>query len=316
MHRSKYALLAGIASLLVVILAATFILNSPIEKTPIPTIAEVVSNPLAATGETATPGPVVAGASLATSGLLPTTTPLISIPTVTAPSVIEPLAVALPQQPVANQVVIHFAPDTSPQERAAYIHSFGGTIQQEIDALQTVVVHLPAEAKIPTSPLVVASEPNYYVAALSDIPTSDVYYPDQWALPVIGAPEAWARVPADAPAVIVAVIDSGVCLDHPDLQGKIRAGYDFVQDDNIPQDDFGHGCGVAGIIAANIDNGLGMAGVAPNAQIMPLRVLDGNGIGTYADVAAAIVRAVDDGARIINLSLGGGQYLSHPAKRD
>jgi subtilisin family serine protease len=312
MHRSKYAILAGLASVLVVILAATFsILNSSIEKAPVlPTqmllpTAEVDSNQLAANGVTATPRQVVQDESLATTLPLPTTTPPLSIPTARPPSMTEPLPMSMPQEPVANQVVIHFVPDTSPQQRAAYIHSFGGTIQQEIDALQTVVVHIPAEANIPTSLLVVDSEPDYYVTALIDVPTSDIYYPDQWALTVIGAPEAWSSVPDDAPDVIVAVIDSGVCLDHPDLQGEILAGYDFVQDDSIPQDDFGHGCGVAGIIAANIDNGLGIAGVAPNAQIMPLRVLDGNGLGTYSDVAAAIVRAVDDGAGIINLSLGG-----------
>jgi thermitase len=105
--------------------------------------------------------------------------------------------------------------------------------------------------------------------------------------------------------VTVAVIDSGICLDHPDLAGRIVSGWDFVQDDNQPQDEFGHGCGVAGIIAANVNNGIGVAGVAPNARLMPLRVLDGLGMGSSSDVAAAIVYAADSGAQIINLSLGG-----------
>ncbi len=146
---------------------------------------------------------------------------------------------------------------------------------------------------------------DYYVSALIDVPTNDVYYDRQWALPVIGAPDAWLTLPSDAPSVTVAVIDSGICADHPDLAGRVVGGWDFVEGDNAPQDALGHGCGVAGIIAADVDNGIGIAGVAPNAQIMPLRVLDASGVGTYSNVAAAIVHAADNGAQIINLSLGG-----------
>ncbi|MEO0598648.1 MAG: S8 family serine peptidase [Chloroflexota bacterium] len=103
----------------------------------------------------------------------------------------------------------------------------------------------------------------------------------------------------------VAVIDSGICANHPDLQGRITAGYDFVDDDNDPNDTFGHGCGVAGVIAANTNNGIGIAGIAPNVQIMPLRVLDNLGLGSYSNIANAIIYAVDNGADIINLSLAG-----------
>src|SRR5690606_32173213 len=126
-----------------------------------------------------------------------------------------------------------------------------------------------------------------------------------WGLNVIGAPDAWLSLPQDAPQVRVAVIDSGICANHPDLAGRVLAGHDFVDEDAVPEDTFGHGCAVSGVIAANIDNGEGVAGVAPNAQIMPLRVLDGQGVGTYSDVAAAIVYAADGGADVINLSLGG-----------
>ena len=220
----------------------------------------------------------------------------------------EPITVALPQEPVADTMVVRFAPNTSEIEKQQYIEAVGGTITQQIDALDTVVVRVSgvtATNPLPESSIVAESEPDYFVSALIDVPTSDPHYLDQWALPVIGAPEAWAELPADAPMVTVAVIDSGICADHPDLQGRILPGYDFVEDDDTPQDAFGHGCGVAGIIAANADNGIGIAGVAPNAQILPLRVLDANGIGTYSDVAAAIVQATDEGAQIINLSLGG-----------
>lgn len=242
----------------------------------------------------------------------PNVTPLIpSVITNNSQQNPDPINQTIPTETVAGQVVIHFASNTSPQERAEYIASIGGTIQQTVDALNTVVVTVSEPiSELPQSNLVVESEPDYYATALVDIssPPSDPYYAEQWALPVIGAPDAWAELPDDAPLVTVAVIDSGVCLDHPDLAGRILAGYDFVDDDAIAQDELGHGCGVAGIIAANIDNGIGIAGVAPNAMVMPVRVLDANGIGTYSDVAAGIVYAVDNGAEIINLSLGGANH--------
>jgi thermitase len=214
-------------------------------------------------------------------------------------------------EPVPGQVVIRFAPGTSPQQRAAYITSIGGEATRKIDALNTVVVNVPqaiASQPLPDSPVIEASEPDYFVTALDDppaIPYNDPLYPDQWALPVIGAPDAWEALPPDAPTITVAVIDSGICAEHPDLTGRIGDGWDFLENDPVPQDDFGHGCAVAGVIAANPNNGVGIIGVAPNAQIMPLRVLNAQGVGTYSDVAAAIVYAADNGAEIVNLSLGG-----------
>ena len=213
-----------------------------------------------------------------------------------------------PENPVSNQIILQFAPETNEAEREAYIRSIGGTIQQTIPGLNTAVVQLPQTIQPQTafnSPIITAAEPDYYVTALFDVPPGDPNYPQQWALPVIGAPNIWSALPDPAPAIIVAVIDSGICAEHPDLQGRILPGYDFVEEDTTPQDALGHGCGVAGVIAANIDNDMGISGVAPNAQIFPLRVLDGQGIGTYSEVAAAIVKAADEGAQIINLSVGG-----------
>lgn len=221
---------------------------------------------------------------------------------------VEPIAIVPPQVAVPNEVVLHFDPNSTAQQREEYVRSFGGTISQTIESLNTIIVDVPNAVTmntLPPSSIVMVSEPNYYASALIDVPTSDPYYDEQWALPVIGAPDAWQQLPDDAPMVTIAVIDSGVCLNHPDLAGHILSGYDFVENDTTPEDALGHGCGVAGIIAANIDNDIGIAGVAPNAMIIPLRVLDARGVGTYADVAAAMIYAVDNGAQIINLSLGG-----------
>lgn len=213
----------------------------------------------------------------------------------------------IPLQPVPNQVVITFKPGIPAADRQAYLEALGGTVVQQIEGLNSIVVNISSARtafSLPTSPVLVASEPDYYAVALGG-ETNDPLYPQQWSLPVIGASEGWLTLPSDAVTIAVAVIDSGICADHPDLQGRILPGYDFVEGDENPQDDYGHGCGVAGVIAANVNNAEGIAGIAPNARIIPVRVLNGQGIGTYSNVAAGIVYAVDHGAKIINLSLGG-----------
>jgi serine protease len=122
----------------------------------------------------------------------------------------------------------------------------------------------------------------------------------------INAPAAWTR--AKGAGVTIAVVDTGVDLNHPDLQGKLVSGADLVAGQQDcppgPQDENGHGTHVAGIAAAVTNNGIGVAGTAPDAKIMPVRVLDADGSGTTEDVAKGIVYAADHGAQVINLSLG------------
>lgn len=124
----------------------------------------------------------------------------------------------------------------------------------------------------------------------------------QWNMDMIESDAAHAT--ATGAGAIVAVIDSGVMADHPDLGGRLLPGRDFVQKDSTPQDGNGHGTHVAGVVVANKENGAGIAGVAPGATVLPLRALDDEGGGLTADVAAAIDYAVAQGAHVINLSLG------------
>jgi hypothetical protein len=105
--------------------------------------------------------------------------------------------------------------------------------------------------------------------------------------------------------VRVAVLDTGIDATHPDLQGQVLAGYDFVNDDADPLDDHGHGTRMAGIIAALPNNGDGIAGIAPDAQLLAVKVLDAQGYGAYSAIAAGIIYATDNGARVLNLSLSG-----------
>lgn len=142
-------------------------------------------------------------------------------------------------------------------------------------------------------------------AGASDDPdfSSFQYGPQQ-----IYAPEAWTVSRGDD--VTIAIVDSGVQLDHPDLRDKIVPGYDFAEDDDDPSDEIGHGTHVAGIAAAVTDNGVGIAGVAPASKIMPIRVplFGSEGTATVADsllsLEEAVRFAVSNGAKVINLSLG------------
>ncbi len=202
--------------------------------------------------------------------------------------------------------VIHYDPNTPLSEKWEYVQRIGGTIVERIDELEIWVVDVPESfgMNFTFDSDVELVEQDFVVSVQFDNPPNDPDYDRQWALPHIQAETAWDQM-GELGDITVAVIDTGVCMSHEDLVGRVLDnGYDFVEDDDDPEDVFGHGCSVAGIIAANIDNGIGIAGFAPNSSILPVRVLGPSGSGSMADVAAGIVYAADEGADIINLSLG------------
>lgn len=144
-------------------------------------------------------------------------------------------------------------------------------------------------------------EPNYiYTSTL--IP-NDPRQGDQYAWALIGGYETWDLTLGDA-STIIAVVDTGVDLDHPDLVSKLVSGFDFVDRDSVADDGNGHGTHVAGTAAAGTDNERDGAGTCPNCAIMPVRALNDEGTGSLADIAAAITFAANNGADVINLSLG------------
>jgi thermitase len=145
-------------------------------------------------------------------------------------------------------------------------------------------------------------ERDYYAHTASD--PNDPSYIAQWHLPRIGSPQAWAVTTGSA-AVVVAVVDSGVYGQHPDLAGKLVPGWNFVQSNSDTSDVLGHGTAVAGTVAAATNNGIGIAGVNWASHVMPLVVVDQNDSAAYSNIAAAIQYAADHGVRIINVSIGG-----------
>ncbi|WP_409483307.1 S8 family serine peptidase [Arsenicicoccus dermatophilus] len=126
----------------------------------------------------------------------------------------------------------------------------------------------------------------------------------QWPLDTLHGEQLRAQDPARG--ITVAVVDTGVSGTHPDLAGRLLPGLDLVDPANDGRVDAnGHGTHVAGIIAADAGNATGVAGLAPDASILPIRVLDADGSGWTSDIAGGIVQATDRGAKVINLSLGG-----------
>jgi type VII secretion-associated serine protease mycosin len=152
--------------------------------------------------------------------------------------------------------------------------------------------------------------------AIATIIPNDPLFEGQWGLHNMGqipgmqqdadidAPEAWTYATGSRD-VIVAVLDTGVDLSHPEFSGRLVAGWDYANEDNDPSDDHGHGTHVAGIAAAAGNNGIGVAGTAWNVRIMPLKVLNSEGKGNYSMMINAINYAINNGARVINMSLVG-----------
>jgi subtilisin family serine protease len=174
-------------------------------------------------------------------------------------------------------------------------------------------------------PAVQAIEEDHRVRAA--ITPDDPNWPRQWGPQIVRAPSAW-DIHTGSPSVVVAVLDTGLDLQHPDLSGQLwtNAGEipgNEVDDDangyvddvygwnildggsNAVDDDHGHGTHVSGIIAARGNNGLGIAGMAWNSRLMIVKVLAQNGEGTYSGLAEGLTYAADNGAQIANLSLGG-----------
>jgi serine protease len=162
------------------------------------------------------------------------------------------------------------------------------------------------------------AHPDWIVHAL-DVPPNDPYYPLQWnfqspspAAGSIHVEGAWAVNPGGDPSVVVAVVDTGIAYENfgsfcraPDLAGThFVPGWDFVNNDAHANDDESHGTHVAGTIAQTTNNADGVAGIAYNVTLMPVKVLNASGSGTISQIANGIIFAADNGADVINMSFG------------
>lgn len=212
---------------------------------------------------------------------------------------------------VPGEILVQFKPGVSALGAQNTLAAQGLQATGAIPAIGVLKVkvrpgqELETIAALERYPNLAYAEPNHVAFVFETIP-NDPRYLNQWGLPKISAPAAW-DITTGSSEVVIAVVDTGIDLEHPDFNcpGKFVSGYDFYNGDSNPDDDNGHGTHVAGIAAACTNNATGVAGVAWGARLMPVKVLSGGGGGTYETVAQGITYAADNGADIINLSLGG-----------
>jgi thermitase len=138
---------------------------------------------------------------------------------------------------------------------------------------------------------------------LAQLVPNDASYNQQWAPAKINAPMAW-DVTTGSATITLAILDTGIDLTSQEFSGRVVPGYNFIGEDTNVQDDHGHGTHVSGIAAASGNNGVGIAGLAWNISILPVKVLSGSGEGYVSDLIAGIDFARERGAKIINISLG------------
>jgi len=173
------------------------------------------------------------------------------------------------------------------------------------------VVEVVAELK--ADPSVAQVEPNYVVqlaneGAVAAVGVNDPQTGGQYSLDQMRVRDAWSR--STGGSNVIAVLDTGVQYNHPDLAGRLLQGYNFVAEPNTTNasDDNGHGTWVSGIIAANANDGYGIAGVSWSDKILPVKIMNREGTGSTADLLAAITWSANQGADVINMSVGGFPY--------
>ncbi|MEI6290114.1 MAG: S8 family serine peptidase, partial [Chloroflexota bacterium] len=291
--------------------SATEITPPSTEIVPDPTEIEPVLTEIAST-PTQTETILTTAIPSATPALLPTETPV-------------------PTEAVTEEIVARFNSFVPEFLSNALIESAGGTVSQRVDSIDLAIVQAPADSMdnllkvLNGNILVDYAEPNYGGKAM--FTPNDPLYTEgkQNNLDRMHIPSAWDI--SQGTGIIVAVIDTGADVSNPEISGSIwqnsgeifgngidddhngliddTQGWNFVSNNNDITDLNEHGTLSAGIIAAQVNNGTGIAGIAPGAKIMVLKALDDLGYGSYANVAAAITYAVDNGAKVINLGFGG-----------
>lgn len=208
---------------------------------------------------------------------------------------------------IAAEVLVKYHDAASVPEQEDIEATFGLEAVEEVGANRTLRLFVPEDLKVRdvvealrADPRVEYAEPNYRGHAMGSV--NDPYTSLQWNLDLINARTAW-DVTSGAGAV-VAVLDTGVSKSGEDRPANFVSGYDYIDYDSDPTDRNGHGTHVAGTIAQATNNGKGVAGVAHGVSIMPVRVLDSSGAGSVSAISNGIVWAADQGADVLNMSLG------------
>lgn len=222
---------------------------------------------------------------------------------------------AIAAQPVANsaeqyargRILVMPRAGLSEAEFAKALAPHGGR-GKKIGQSDLHVVELPANASEKAVVERLNRHPHIKFAELDrlvkpNFVSNDPYMGSEWHLNKVGATTAWDTT--QGAGVIIAILDSGVDGAHPDLAPQMVPGYNFYDNNTNTDDVNGHGTAVAGVAAAATNNALGVAGVAGQARIMPVRIADANAYAYYSTIAKGVTYAADNGARVVNCSYGG-----------
>jgi len=214
----------------------------------------------------------------------------------------------------SDRLLVRFRPGVAPAEQARLHREAGAVWEGEIAPLRVQVVRLAGQ--IPAGralgwyrarPQVEFAEPDALLEPAAVYPDDPYFAGYQDELALLGAPAAW-ELTTGSPEVLVAVLDTGVELSHPDLAGRLVSGWDFVQGDADPSDVYGHGTMVTGVLGAATDNALGVAGVSWHNPVLEVRVGGDSGSASISALARGTIYAADRGARAINISFTTSAY--------
>lgn len=212
----------------------------------------------------------------------------------------------------SEEIIVKFKSPVSDEQIGKITHGLGAQVSQKLLLPQTFTLKIPSSqidrfVKIFNShPMVEYAEPDYIAEALNPLTPNDSYFANQWGMTKIQAPEAWDLATGSA-KVKIAILDTGIDNNHEDLAGltmKVDGWVNFTTS-GTSDDLYGHGTHVAGIAAAATNNSLGVAGLGFNTHLLSVKVLNDSGSGSYSWIANGIKWAADNGAKVINLSLGG-----------
>ncbi|MBU3574062.1 S8 family peptidase [Priestia aryabhattai] len=208
-----------------------------------------------------------------------------------------------------TQIIVKFKEDVCEETQLKIHHKYKCTILDHNKELDFQVLHSKRDINTLIKIYnkleeVEYAEPNHMLKAFYT--PNDPFFAYQYGPQKVQAPDAWDVTTSNG-NIKIAIIDTGVQLNHPELAIKLWPGYNFVEGNLNPNDGNGHGTHVAGIAGALTENSLGIAGIAPSASIIPVRALDNSGNGTLSNIANAITYSTNAGAKVINLSLGSSQ---------
>lgn len=218
-----------------------------------------------------------------------------------------------------GEILVKFKPDISQEEIKSIILSYRVSVIEHIEAINVYRLKIPDGSHVQEMvdffnrhPRCQYAEPNY-IGRGGDFIPKDTFFPQQWHLNNVGqtggtidadidAVEGW-QITRGSNAIVAAVLDTGIEFDHPEFQGRILPGFDFVNNDDDPEADHPHGVLVSGILAANADNSFSVAGIDHHVKILPVKVLNSQNQGATSHLASGLIFAANQGAHVINMSL-------------